>query len=268
MKSLYESILGSTKSGKQKLVQEWCEKYQPFNGNYKINSKGEIERSISNPSIKLYLSFKDYTELPEYIQFADDEDLVVFLGRDEIKPRNYYVATHSYFSDIAKNITSFRGIPKNAKSLTVFTHGSHLPDLKISVNFCSIYASFAKSFGKIEVNLRRGSIVSGDAEFRIRDIGYGIEKWPKTLIVNNARTIYMVNAGDMGDIFSKLLNRKAPMNKYVRKYEFPVTDEGVKNIEDYFGNSVDLKTVQKIKYTQNSELVKGGNQWFRCKNRD
>ena len=59
MKTLYESILGSTKSGKHKLVQEWCEKYQPFWGNYKINSKGEIERSISDHAIKLYLSFKD-----------------------------------------------------------------------------------------------------------------------------------------------------------------------------------------------------------------
>lgn len=261
MKTLYESILGSTKSGKQQLVQEWCEKYQPFWGNYKINSKGEIERSISDPAIKLYLSFKDYTELPEYIQFADDEDLTVVLGREEVKP-------HRYMSDIAKNITSFRGIPKNAKKLSIFTKGSHLPDLKISVQFCSIYASFAKSFGKIEVNMKRGSVASGDAEFRIRDIGYGIEKWPKSIIVNNVRTIYMVNAGDMGDLFSKLLNRKAPMNKYVRRYEYPVTDEGVKNIEDYFGNSFDLKTVQKIKYTQNSELVKDGNQWFRCKNRD
>ena len=46
MKTLYESILGSTKSGKHKLVQDWCEKYQPFWGKYKINSKGEIERSI------------------------------------------------------------------------------------------------------------------------------------------------------------------------------------------------------------------------------
>ena len=33
-------------------------------------------------------------------------------------------------------------------------------------------------------------------------------------------------------------------------------------------NAVDLKTVKTIKYTQNSELVKDGNQWFRCKNRD
>ena len=261
MKTLYESILGSTKSGKHKLVQDWCEKYQPFNGNYKINSKGEIERSIINPGIKLYLSFKDYTELPEYIQFADDEELVVFVGREELKP-------HRHFSDIAKNITSFRGIPKNAKKLSIFTNGMHLPDLEISVQFCAIYAAFVKTFGKIEVNMQRGSAASGDAEFRIRDFGYDIEKWPKTIIVNNARTIYMVNAADMGDNFSKILNRKAPMNKYVHRYEFPVTDEGVKNIEDYFGNSVDLKTVQKIKYTQNSELVKDGNQWFRCKNRD
>lgn len=261
MKTLYESILGSTKSGKQQLIQEWCEKYKPFNGNYKINSKGEIERTIHATDVKLYLSFKDYTELPEYIQFADDKDLTVILGREEFK-------LHRSFSDIAKYIMSFRGIPKHAKKLSIFTNGSHLPDLEITVQFCSIYASFAKTFGKIEVNMERGSVATGDAEFRIRDIGYGIEKWPKSIIVNNARTIYMVNAGDMGDIFSKLLNRKAPMNKYVRRYEFPVTDEGVKNIEDYFGNSVDLKTVQKIKYTQNSELVKDGNKWFRCKNRD
>lgn len=261
MKTLYESILGSTKSGKHKLVQDWCEKYKPFNGNYKINSKGEIERSISNPGIKLYLQFKDYTELPEYIQFADDKELVVILGKEELKP-------HRSYSDIARNITSFRGIPKHAKKLSIFTNGMHLPDLKISVQFCAIYAAFVKTFGKIEVNMERGSVGSGDAEFRVRDFGYGIEKWPKTIIVNNARTIYIVNAADMGDNFSKLLNRKAPMNKYVHRYEFSVTDEGVKNIEDYFGNSVDLKTVQKIKYTQNSELVKDGNQWFRCKNRD
>ena len=261
MKTLYESILGSTKSGKHKLVQDWCEKYQPFWGKYKINSKGEIERSISDPAIKLYLSFKDYTELPEYIQFADDKELVVILGKEELKP-------HRSFSDIARNITSFRGIPKHAKKLSIFTNGMHLPDLEISVQFCLIYAAFVKTFGKIDVNMERGSDASGDAEFRVRDFGYGIEKWPKTLIVNNARTIHMVNAADMGDNFSKILNRKAPMNKYVRRYEFPVTDEGVKNIEDYFGNSVDLKTVKTIKYTQNSELVKDGNQWFRCKNRD
>lgn len=261
MKTLYESILGSTKAGKYQLIKDWCEKNNPFNGNYKINSKGEIERSISNPGIKLYLPFKDYTELPAYIQFADDEDLAVILGKEELKPNRKY-------SDIARDITSFRGIPKNAKKLSIFTNGNHLPDLEISVNFCAIYASYVKSFGKIEINLRRGSLASGDAEFRIRDIGYGVEKWPKKLIVNGARTIYMVNAADMGDNFSKLLNRKAPMNKYVRRYEFPVTDEGVKNIENYFGNSVDLRTVFKIKYTQNSELVHDGPQWFRCKNRD
>lgn len=85
MKTLYESILSSTKAGKHQLVQEWCEKYQPFGGNYKINSKGEIERSVSKSSTKLYLSFNDYTELPHYIQFADDEDLILFLGANPKK---------------------------------------------------------------------------------------------------------------------------------------------------------------------------------------
>ena len=75
MKSLYESILSSTKAGKHQLVQEWCEKYQPFGGNYKINSKGEIERSVSKSSTKLYLSFDDYTELPHYIQFLVTRNL-------------------------------------------------------------------------------------------------------------------------------------------------------------------------------------------------
>ena len=137
----------------------------------------------------------------------------------------------------------------------------------------SLYESILSSTGSGKDDyMKRGSLVSGtvsgDAEFMVRDFNYGIEKWPKTLIVNNARSISFVNAGDMGDNFSKLLYRKAPMNRYVNKYEFPVTDEGVKSIEDYFGNSVDLKTVQIIKYTQNSKLVKNGNQWFRCKNND
>lgn len=261
MKTLYESILSSTKAGKHQLVQEWCEKYQPFGGNYKINSKGEIERSVSKSSTKLYLSFDDYTELPHYIQFADDEDLIVFLGANPKKN-----------SGIAKDITSFRGIPRNVKNLYIFTGGKHLPDFEISTQYCSISAPFTKSFGKIVVNMKRGisvsGTVSGDSEFMVRSFNYGIEKWPKTLIVNNARSISFVNASDMGDNFSKLLYKKAPMNRYVNKYEFPVTDEGVKSIEDYFGNSVDLKTVQIIKYTQNSKLVKNGNQWFRCKNND
>lgn len=259
MITLYESILGSTKSGKYQLIKDWCEKYKPFNGNYKINSKGEIERNINSSVVHLYLPFKDYTELPSYIQFADDEDLIVFLGKDSRRGS----------SDIARNITSFRGIPRNVKRLSIFTNGKHLPDFEIYTQSCHIYASFANSFGKIIVNMKRGDLAGTlGSVFIVRDFGYGVKTWPKTIIVNNAHTIQMVNASDMGDNFSKLLNRKAPMNKYVHKYEFPVTEEGVKIIEDYFGNSVDLKTVKKIKYTQNSELVKYDNKWFRCKNRD
>ena len=42
MKSLYESILSSTKSGKLALIKNWCEENQPFAGNWEITKDDEI----------------------------------------------------------------------------------------------------------------------------------------------------------------------------------------------------------------------------------
>lgn len=39
MKSLYESILSSTKSGIKSLIKEWCDNNRIFNGYYEINDK-------------------------------------------------------------------------------------------------------------------------------------------------------------------------------------------------------------------------------------
>lgn len=258
MITLYESILGSTKSGKTALIDNWCRENNIFNGFYAINSKGEIERTRDDA--RLQLPFKDYTELPDYIKFADDKDLHVTLGKEIVVSRVQNGA-------IARDITSFRGVPKVCKILNIFTNGRKLPDLEVSTQLCGIYCPYAKSFGNITIDMRNGN-VPFNARFRILDFGYDITQWPKSFKINNLKELSLVNASDMGDNFSKLLNRKAPMNKYVGKFEFPIAEEGLKNIEQFFGNAVDLKTVEIIKYTQNSELRKHNGQWYRCKNRD
>lgn len=63
MKSLYESILSSTNTGKVSLVRAWLDEHNIKN--YTINSKGEID---VNGDVNLINS--GLTELPSYIQFG------------------------------------------------------------------------------------------------------------------------------------------------------------------------------------------------------
>ena len=62
MKTLYESILSSTRSGRVSLVKKWLDK----NGikNYTINSKGEIDVDG-----RVVLTNNHLSEFPKYIQF-------------------------------------------------------------------------------------------------------------------------------------------------------------------------------------------------------
>lgn len=75
-----------------------------------------------------------------------------------------------------------------------------------------------------------------------------------------------VNCAYLGDNFSKLLNCKAPMNKYKGHYETPINDEALPLIEGYFGKNFYTKSLMEISYTQNSRLVKSKGKWYRYKN--
>lgn len=255
MKSLKESILSSTKTGKEgisDLIEKWCKKYKPFNGFYKINSNNEIETTKGNEIMgnDLILEYIDYDELPEYIQFAENEFLKIYIGGEYNK------------RTITRNIKSFRGLPKICKDLYFWNcYIKKLPKLEIKLNHCLIKAEI----GEIEeMHLDFYSSKSDyDCELAIKeDIGKSF----KNIYVKNVKVINIVNDFYFGDEFSKAMARKAPMNKYRNKYEFPVTEEGLKVINTFFGKTVDISNLEEIQYTQNSKLVKHNGKWYRCKN--
>ena len=63
MKSLYESILGSTHAGKASIIKAWLNEHNIKN--YTINDKGEIEVDGD-----VNLSEQGLTEFPSFIQFG------------------------------------------------------------------------------------------------------------------------------------------------------------------------------------------------------
>lgn len=69
MITLKESILSSTRTGKDSLIKEWCEKHLSSN-NYKINSKGEIEDTNEHG---LSINFHQDKPIPSYIRFGKIE---------------------------------------------------------------------------------------------------------------------------------------------------------------------------------------------------
>lgn len=70
--------------------------------------------------------------------------------------------------------------------------------------------------------------------FRVKDIPYEREAFVDALPnmeVKGAIKYDCVNCAYLGDNFSKLLNRKAQMNKYKGHYETPINDEALPLIE-------------------------------------
>lgn len=242
MKSLQESIIKSVKAGKYALTEEWCKKFKPFNGFYKINEKNEIVRTKGDT---LTLDFIEYDELPEYIQFASDPYLKVVIG-------GIYNLRYA-----KRNIKSLRGLPKKCHNISILNcYLRNLPKLEIETEYCFIRAEIDNIEG-LYVNFY------GACELWIKD---DIGKTLDPLHIKGVKVIDFVNDFYFGDEFSKAIARKAPMNKYRNKYEFPVTEEGLNVINTFFGNNIDISDLEEIRYTQNSKLVKRNGMWYRCKN--
>ena len=78
MKSLYESILKSVNAGKREKKKKWCQEHNPFAGNWEITKDDEI--ACTQVGNTLILPFDTFSELPDYIQFKDDNILKVMVG--------------------------------------------------------------------------------------------------------------------------------------------------------------------------------------------
>ena len=254
MKTLYESILSSTGSGKKVMIEKWCQEHKPFQDHWIINKNLEIERS-TNDGYDLILPFDTYSALPDYIQFADDMTLRVLIG------------TSAYMK---MNIESLRGLPKYCRKLIIKGEIKELPAFEIKTCYFALHTPSLKKTGKIVIQMM-GEGGSEDRVIRIKDMPYEEGKSFADLLPNlhvkGARQFDVMNCAYLGDTFSKLMNRKAEMNKYAGRFQFPVSNEALPLIDKYFGKNFDTSQLEEIIYTQNSILKKHKGTWYRCKNR-
>lgn len=252
MISLYESILKSVGAGKHAMIEKWCQENNPFAGNWEITKNYEI--ACKKPGIDLILPFDTYHELPDYIQFAEDTTLCVKILNNSNQTK----------------IDSLRGIPKSCRKFIISAGIRELPSFELKCCYFALHTPNLRKTGKIEIELF-GDGGSEDRVVRIKDMLYEEGKSFADLLPNlhikGAAKFDVMNCAYLGDTFSKLMNRKAEMNKYVGKFEFPISDEALPLIEKYFGKNFDMSRLEEIIYTQNSELIKKNGKWYRCKNR-
>jgi len=248
MKTLYESILSSTKSGIKPAIEKWCIDHNIFDGDFKINPDNTISHGKTTT---LYLHFEDYSELPDYIKFKGDPDLNV----------NISPSSGKYVSSM-KQITSFKGLPELVRALIIKSDIQVLPELKIDVlNVFSIYSPRTKEYKNLEINFKDNGNTHYGGECSLKTSA------PlKNVKIKGVKVLNVVNDFNLGDDFSKAMIRKAELNKYRGKYTTPVTDAGLEVINTFFGDAIDMSKLQEIDYTQNSRVVKHDGKWYRCKN--
>lgn len=227
---------------------EWVEKYlKPHNPNvrFKLNSKGEIR--LEN-NIELKIVFDGFDELPEYVSFSDQRiSKIGILAKGDSK------------------IKSFRGLPSKARKIIInvdrragkVNMEGKMPDWSIDVSGdFYLFGSDITSFENFEIKCGNGSILK---------LSTSAETLKGLKITGENVILDFVNDFNIGDKISKLLNRKAQMNKYRGKFDEPITSEGLDAITSLFNGVVNLKNVFRINYTQNSCLEKHDGKFYRCK---
>ena len=254
MKTLYESILSSTKSGVKSLIIEWCEENKIFNGYYELNDKMEIARKSTKRDTMIFLDlqFITYTKLPSYIKFADDENLSVHVG------------VHAKTGLKLSEVDSFEGIPKVCKNLTIFSTSDFLPDLKVKANHVSINLPNLKpgNFGKIDIDFFGKNPI-----FRLRELGNNVVEMPKLITLKNVGKIELKFSEELGKSLSSLLtSTNAPLNVYFPAGAKEINDKGVMKIENFLGSNVDTSNLTEIICTKKIKIVKKNEKWYRCKN--
>lgn len=254
MKSLYESILSSTKSGVKSLIKDWCDENKIFNGHYDINDKMEIIRKYTKieSTIFLYLPFTKYTKLPSYIKFADDENLSVHVG------------IHAKTGSKLSKIESFDGLPKVCRNLVIFSTSDFLPNLKVKANHVSINLPNLKpgNFGKIDIDFFGKFPI-----FRLRELDNKVIEMPKLITLKNVGKIELKFSKELGKSLSNLLtSTNAPLNAYFPAGAKEIKDKTVMKIKNFLGSNVDTSNLTEIICTQKIRIVKKNEKWYRCKN--
>lgn len=239
MKTLKESILRSVQAGKYTIIEEWCKKYlqDPFT----INSKNEVCMSYH----RLTLDFEDYNELPEYIQFADDDRLEISLLDRESSGK----------------VTSLRGLPKICKNLYFYLE-KEIPALEIKVIN--------------EVELRKEPKITGDIYLKTPFISlYNGDKIDfKKIHIEGLESINVKYSSFYSRLFKKCIKpfikdailNSAPRGRFdyfVRiEYKHPLPNDPKSGIEKAFGDLGDLKKLEAIYYSEKRSLINYNGDWY------
>jgi hypothetical protein len=136
MKTLYESILGSTKSGKIQLIKDWCNENITCIGMpgddsnpYKIDNNGKIIPSY--PGNPINLKYWNGKSIPSYIKFGD-------FGRG------------NFFSSDALNELKNEQLPENCSVFYISGKIDTIPSRRIKAQFGLSINEFHQKLTNIE----------------------------------------------------------------------------------------------------------------------
>lgn len=119
MKTIKESILNSTKAGRNGLIDSWLKNNVKIEGSYIINNNGEIDVE-GNITLKEGLK-----EIPDYIQFGAVTGNF-YCVRNYLKDlKGCPKEAKTFICNLSYNITSLEGAPIKAE----FINASHCPKL-------------------------------------------------------------------------------------------------------------------------------------------
>lgn len=127
MKTLYESILGSTKSGKNQLIKEWCE--ENISSGYIINDDGKIVPHY--PDNPIILKNWNGKPVPSYIKFGD-------------------FGTGSFISACSLNGLKSEQLPDNCSTILISGKIGTIPSRRIKAQFGLSLSDFHQKLTNIE----------------------------------------------------------------------------------------------------------------------
>lgn len=256
MKSLFESILSSTNSGKKVLIdkiQQWLDAEKlgsvlEVNPNCTVSPIIKAEKDVSDPyKTQIFFNFEHYKELPDFIKLKGFEDRNI-----DIIPI-HCVISHKIFID------SFNGFPDSCRGLTIKCDNKVLPPLKMNI----------KKYLELECyNLQ--DVKGMDIQFSKDGSGYLNMKGCRPGIKYNIKGVKMIDFCKsvlLRQRFESLFSyQKDKLNKIRDKYEFPCTQKTVDKIEDFFKDiDIDTKDLVYISFNDSFFLKKKNDNWYRFK---
>jgi hypothetical protein len=243
MQTLKESILSSTNTGKdsiiRKKINDWCNEH--IDVDYTINSNNEIVIKKN----QLHLLFDNYTELPEYIQFADNDELILIIGlwQQHIE------------------ITSLRGLPKICYEFRLKSNVNELPSFEIKIK--------GRFFIIGEISKLK------DIYLDVSEIVFKNEKRLDMSKIHAKNTnIIIIHSNYYSPLFSKNVVKNSILNKYTKKsksylvanssyLKYPADENIEKEIDAFFGHNIDLSDLDTIYYNYYYKIRKYKKRWYK-----